>query len=117
MPTWHASRTAGEIVPVRLTHRDISIPMYVATGPRDGPILTVLGAVHGDEYEGPVAIADLLAALPVREMAGTLLAVPVVNCPAYRAGQRANPADGKDLARCFPGDPDGTPTMQLAHVI
>jgi predicted deacylase len=117
MPSWHASRRAGKIVPIDVTHRTISVPAYVATGPRDGPTLTVLGAVHGDEYEGPVAIANLLTALPVHEMAGTLLAVPVVNCPAYDAGRRANLADDKDLARCFPGDPDGTPTMQLAYLI
>jgi predicted deacylase len=116
-PPWQAERRFGEIVSITLMHRNLSVPAYVATGVRDGPTLTVLGAVHGDEYEGPVAIAEILAALPVREMAGTLLAVPVVNGPAYAAGRRTNPADDKDLARCFPGDPEGTPSAQLAHLI
>src|SRR5262245_2260 len=116
-PIWLARRRAGEIVPVQLMHGQISVPAYIAAGAGTGPTLAVLGAVHGDEYEGPVAIAELLATLSLEEMTGTLLAVPVVNVPAYAAGQRANPADGKDLARCFPGDPDGTPSAQLAHMI
>jgi predicted deacylase len=116
-PEWLASRRAGEIMPVQLMHGQISVLAYIAGGAGDGPTLVVLGAVHGDEYEGPVAIAELLATLSLGEMTGTLLAVPVVNVPAYAAGQRANAADGKDLARCFPGDPDGTPSAQLAHMI
>jgi predicted deacylase len=115
--SWWNARHAGATISITLTHREISVPAYVARGTRKGPTLTVLGAVHGDEYEGPVAIADFLAALPVRAMAGTLLAVPVVNGPAYTAGRRTNPADDRDLARCFPGDPDGTPGAQLAHLI
>lgn len=104
-------------MPIVLSHRDASVTAYVATGSTDGLILTVLGAVHGDEYEGPVAIAELLATLAVRMIAGTLIAVPVVNVPAYEAGHRTSPQDDKDLARCFPGDPNGTPSEQLAHLV
>jgi predicted deacylase len=93
------------------------VTAYVATGSADGPVLTVLGAVHGDEYEGPVAIAELLAMLAASAISGTLIAVPVVNAPAYEAGRRTSPQDDKDLARCFPGDPNGTPSEQLAHLI
>jgi predicted deacylase len=111
------ARQAGQVVPVHLTHGDASATAYVATGNTDGPILTVLGAVHGDEYEGPVALAELLATLTPSAITGTLIAVPVVNAPAYEAGRRTSPQDDKDLARCFPGDPDGTPSEQLAHLI
>ncbi|MGI8856409.1 MAG: succinylglutamate desuccinylase/aspartoacylase family protein [Thermomicrobiales bacterium] len=113
---WHARR-AGEIVPVHLTHGNARATAYAATGSADGPMLTVLGAVHGDEYEGPVAIAELLHALTTRSITGTLIAVPVVNAPAYDAGRRASPRDDKDLARCFPGDSSGTASEQLAHLI
>ena len=37
----------------------------------------MLAGVHGDEYEGPVAIADLLAGLDPATLAGTLIALPV----------------------------------------
>lgn len=116
-PTWWSARRAGEIVPVRMERDALGVTVYIAAGNADGPVLTVLGAVHGDEYEGPVAIAELLATLPIDQMAGTLIAVPVVNVPAYDAGRRTSPEDDKDLARCFPGDPDGTPSERRAHLI
>ncbi len=116
-PEWWNTRRPGEIVPVQIARNETSVTAYVATGNTDGPVLTVLGAVHGDEYEGPVAIAALLAALPLDLMTGTLIAVPVVNVPAYEVGRRTSPEDEKDLARCFPGDPHGTPSEQRAHLI
>ncbi|HEY7908787.1 MAG TPA: succinylglutamate desuccinylase/aspartoacylase family protein [Thermomicrobiales bacterium] len=116
-PSWWNTRQSGQVVPVLLSHRDAGVTAYVATGSADGPVLTVLGAVHGDEYEGPVAIAELLAMLAASAISGTLIAVPVVNAPAYEAGRRTSPQDDKDLARCFPGDPNGTPSEQLAHLI
>jgi predicted deacylase len=114
---WWGARRPGEIVPVQIVHREISVTGYIASGVAAGPTLTVLGAVHGDEYEGPVAIAELLAGLPVNEIAGTVMAVPVINAPAYEAGRRTSPEDDKDLARCFPGDPNGTRSEQRAHLI
>ncbi len=116
-PSWWSARQAGRIVPVKLTHRDASATAYLASGNADGPMLAVLGAVHGDEYEGPVAIAELLATLPLDTMAGTLIAVPVVSASAHEAGRRTSPQDDKDLARCFPGNPSGAPSEQLAHLI
>ena len=78
-------------------------------------MLAVLAGVHGDEYEGPVAIADLLAALDPAALAGTLIALPVANPPAFAAGTRTSPLDGLNLARCFDGDPRrlGEPTPGL----
>ena len=116
-PSWWNMRQAGQIVPIPLTHGDARVTAYIATGKTDGPSLTLLGAVHGDEYEGPVAIAAVLDALPLPAMAGTLVAVPIVNLPAYEAGRRTSPEDDRDLARCFPGNPHGTSSEQRAHLI
>ncbi len=104
-------------MPARLAHGATRATAYIATGSADGPVLAVLGAVHGDEYEGPVAIAELLNALPAPSITGTLIAVPVVNATAHDAGRRTSPQDDKDLARCFPGDPRGTASERLAHLI
>jgi uncharacterized protein len=43
-------------------------------------------------------------------------AVPVLNLPAFRARSPfVVPDDGKNLNRCFPGDPHGTLADRLAH--
>ena len=47
-------------------------------------------------------------------MSGDLLAVPVLNVPAFWSGTRTSPLDDANLARVFPGNPDGTPSQQIA---
>ena len=49
-------------------------------------------------------------------MHGRVVAVPVLNLPAFRARSPfVVPDDGKNLNRCFPGDPAGTLADRLAH--
>src|SRR5690606_26337440 len=45
---------------------------------------------------------------------GTVVAVPVLNEPAFFAGRRETPLDEKNLARVFPGDAAGTATEKIA---
>jgi predicted deacylase len=49
--------------------------------------------------------------------AGRLLVVPVANPPAFAARTRTTPSDGANLARCFPGRPDGNDTERIADVL
>lgn len=83
----------------------------------DGPTVSVVGGVHGDEFEGVVAclrLADALTDLPVR---GLVRLVPVAHEAAHVASMRSSPRDGLNLARTFPGDPDGQPTERLADAL
>ncbi len=116
-PGWWQRRQAGTMVTVRLGEGDWATEALVATGARSGPTLAVLGAVHGDEYEGPVAIAEILAGLDPQALSGTVIAVPVANTAAFLAGTRTSPLDGLNLARTFPGDLTGTPSERLAAVL
>src|SRR5260370_3278855 len=51
-----------------------------------------------------------------RDLRGRVVAVPVLNLPAFRARSPfVVPDDGKNLNRCFPGDPAGTLADRLAH--
>lgn len=95
----------------------IALSVVVLGGASEGKWLTVLGAVHGDEYQGPCALMELTSELNPAAMAGGLIAVPVANPLAYRAGTRAAPEDGLNLARVFPGKPDGRPTERIAHCL
>lgn len=78
-PLWWGKRQEGHVIPLTLADaagaREVSA--FVATGARPGPTLVVLAGLHGDEYEGPVAIAELLANLSSRDVAGILITVPV----------------------------------------
>lgn len=91
------------------------LPVLLLRGANPGKTLVVSGAVHGDEYEGVRAILETFDELSPADMSGNLLAVPVANPPAFWAGTRTSPLDGGNLARVFPGDPQGTPTQVIAH--
>lgn len=81
----------------------------------DGPVVVVSGGVHGDEYEGPVVIAELMRQIQPHDVQGQLILLPSFNAPALRAGRRTSPIDHLNLNRVFPGDDFGAPTQQIAH--
>ena len=83
----------------------------------DGPVVVVSGAVHGDEYEGPVVIAELIRQIRPEDVQGQLILLPAFNAPALRAGRRTSPIDHLNLNRVFPGDDFGAPTAQIARYV
>ena len=96
----------------------VRLPLYVAAGPRPGPTVVAIGGTHGDEYEGPVGLKNLIRELdPARLVAGRLIVLPTLNVPAFRAGRRDSPLDGKNMNRVFPGDAGGTMTQRIARFV
>ncbi len=83
----------------------------------DGPVVVVSGAVHGDEYEGPVVIAELIRQIQPADVFGQLILLPAFNAPALRAGRRTSPIDHHNLNRVLPGDDFGSPTQQIARYV
>ena len=80
--------------------------MIVVRGAGAGPTLWVQAGLHGDEGDGVVAVLRWLDALDAGALQGTVIAVPVVNTPAFLAGAAANPVDGRNLNRSFGGERD-----------
>lgn len=94
----------------------IGVPLVEITGGGDGPLLTVIAGVHGCEYASMAGVRRWTAGLARRDLRGRVRAVPVLNLPAFRARTPfVVPDDGKNLNRCFPGDPAGTLAERLAH--
>ena len=77
----------------------------------------MLAGVHGDEYEGQIALGNLSRELEPSDIRGRLIILPAVNTPAAKAGMRTSPADDGNLNRAFPGSATGTPTEMIAHYI
>lgn len=82
-----------------------------------GPTLLMLAGVHGDEYEGQIALSKLTNTLEKEDIRGRLIILPAANSPAALAGRRVSPIDDGNLNRAFPGDAKGTPTQMIAHYI
>ena len=79
-----------------------------------GPTALLTGANHGDEYEGPLALFELARTLDPREVAGTVIIVPAMNYPAFRAGTRTSPIDRGNLNG--PGNPWQPPVNGYRHL-
>lgn len=79
-----------------------------------GPTVIFEGGNHGDEYEGPIAITEMIRDIDPGEVQGRLILMPANNVHAVMAGQRTSPVDGLNLNRTFPGDPGGTITQQIS---
>lgn len=90
------------------------LPVIVVHGKRPGPTVWVDGAIHGDELNGVAVVRELVGALDANALAGTLLAVPIVNVFGIMEGSRTLP-DGRDLNRSFPGSARGSLAARLAH--
>lgn len=82
-----------------------------------GPTALLTGASHGDEYEGPVALVDLVQTLRPEQVRGRVIIIPFLNFPAFRAGTRLSPIDGANMNRIFPGRPDGTVSQKIADYV
>jgi uncharacterized protein len=96
--------------------RHLEWPYFDARGSEDGPHLAVIAGIHGCEYSSIAAVVELMRGLDPASVRGRVTAVPIVNLESYRGRTPfVSPADGKNLNRCFPGDPDGSYSDQLAH--
>ena len=94
-------------------HTPVNLSAHVVHGAAPGPVMFVSAAIHGDEVIGVEIVRRLLRAPNLDGMAGTLLAVPVVNAFGFLNHARYLP-DRRDLNRCFPGSPRGSLAARLA---
>ncbi len=101
-------------LPRLYSHSRVSMPVYVVNGRRKGPVLFVSAAIHGDEINGVEIIRRLLRKKYIRQIKGTLIAVPVVNVYGFVTQSRYLP-DRRDLNRSFPGSERGSMAARLAH--
>lgn len=94
----------------------LPIPIVVVKN-GEGPTALFTSGNHGDEYEGQVALTNLIKWLTPEKIRGRVVMMPMANYPAALIGRRVSPIDDLNMNRIFPGDPDGTVTRQIAHYI
>jgi predicted deacylase len=117
---WESAGARRYSVPFTMdgTWGRVRLPLYVACSPKSGPTVVAIGGTHGDEYEGPVGLKNLVAELDPKSLVhGRLIVIPVLNVPAFQVDMRQSPLDGVNMNRAFPGDPRGTITSRIAHFI
>lgn len=96
------------------------LPVAVANGAADGPTLWLTGGVHGDEATGVAVVQDAVAALEgcLADLAGAVVAVPVVSPAGLRRNARETYYGDEDPNRHFPdADAESARTPKLQERI
>src|SRR5690606_33270082 len=94
----------------------VTIPIRVIRAEKPGPRVFITGVVHGDEITGIGIIRELLYERTPQLLRGTLVCSPAVNLYGLAHNSRYLP-DRRDLNRCFPGSPEGSPSGRLAYAV
>lgn len=83
---------------------DHLIPLTVWVGPeaKEGEGLVAFGSNHGNEYEGPVALKNLMQEISLKDVRGRIIFMPVLNVSAFRSGTRESQLDDRvNMNRAF----------------
>ena len=92
----------------------VRIPVTVVNGEREGPMLCLTAAAHGDELNGIEIVREVAHEWDHSGLRGTLVCLPVLNVPGFIAQQRYLPIYDRDLNRSFPGDDSTTSAKRIA---
>jgi predicted deacylase len=96
--------------------KDEPRPVISVVGAKPGPVLFISAGVHGGEYPAVEAVIRLGKTLDPKKISGTVILMPVLNLPAFRARTPfVCPIDNMNPNRVFPGDPRGSYSEQMTH--
>lgn len=96
------------------TRTDINIPVFINRAEEEGPVLLLMGGLHGDEINSIEILRRIKEEghdIPKR---GTVITIPLLNIFGFINFSRDVP-DGKDVNRSFPGHSRGSLASRMAY--
>jgi hypothetical protein len=96
-----------------------SLPVILAQGRNDGPVFWLTAGIHGIEHAGIQVIHKLITPELLRDLNGTIVAIPALNPAGLRTLEREAYYHDGDPNRLFPdgrqpkSDPDKAPPSAL----
>jgi len=95
----------------------INIEAQVFRSKKAGPVMLVLGGVHGDEINGIEIVRRAVKSQMFSNLnKGSIIAIPVLNVFGFINFSRELP-DGKDVNRSFPGTNRGSLASRVANAL
>lgn len=116
-PRGQTTRYEHPVVGDDVLTRKRGLPVTVVAGAEEGPVLLLIAGEHGNEYENIVALQETLQALDPATLKGRAVGVHCCSVDSYLHRARVAQADGHNLARCYPGNADGTLTERVAYTL
>ncbi|MGB0935092.1 MAG: succinylglutamate desuccinylase/aspartoacylase family protein [Alphaproteobacteria bacterium] len=116
-----ATVSPGEIanlampLPTQYTCAPMYMPIRVIHGKQAGPCVVIFSTINGHELNGIEIVNRLVDETNADEIAGTIIAIPVMNVYSLTHYPRPLPGGGK-LSQCFPGKKNGSYGERLAHI-
>ena len=98
------------------SHTSIDIVINVARSKKDGPVLLLMGGLHGDEINGVEIIRRIIDRQHNIPDIGTVICIPILNIYGFIHFSRFVP-DGKDVNRSFPGNKNGSLASRIAYYL
>lgn len=102
-------------LPSQSSYTPLAMPVHVIHGKREGPVVFISAAIHGDEINGIEIIRRVRHTRALNQLKGTLICVPIVNVYGFFNHTRYLP-DGRDLNRSFPGSKTGSLASRVARI-
>ncbi|WP_345992703.1 succinylglutamate desuccinylase/aspartoacylase family protein [Sulfurimonas sp. HSL-1716] len=99
----------------KLYNTPTNLPIRVIRGKKEGPVVFISAAVHGDELNGIEIIRRFKKLEILQKLKGTVILVPIVNVYGIMTLSRYLP-DRRDLNRSFPGSSKGSLTSRVAKI-
>lgn len=95
----------------------IYVHLHVFNSKKPGPVMLILGGVHGDEINGVEIVRRSLEQNLFKSLdCGTVIAIPLLNVFGFINFSRDVP-DGKDVNRSFPGSLTGSLASRVARLL
>jgi predicted deacylase len=99
----------------KLYNTPMQLPVHVIRGKKEGPVVFVSAAIHGDELIGIEIIRRFKKLNILKKIRGTVILVPIVNIYGISTLSRYLP-DRRDLNRSFPGSSTGSLASRVAKI-
>lgn len=112
----------GETKPVTVnvarlpSHSNIDITITVSRAEKPGPVLLLMGGLHGDEINGIEIVRRIIDLDYHIPESGTIICMPIINIYGFIHFSRSVP-DGKDVNRSFPGNKNGSLAARVAYYL
>jgi len=108
----------GELDQIGFARGQIRLPVLIANGRQDGPMLALIAGQHPGEYVGMNTAIDIVTTVDTEKLAGSIVAMPVLNPAGVRAKKPyICPYDGLNMNRQWPGSYGGTVSMRTVHAV
>lgn len=103
---------------ISITDDTPDVPFSIINGANPGKRILITAGIHGNEYPGILATAQLVRRIDPLKMSGSLTILHLVNGGAFMERKAAIvPADGKNINRVYPGKENGTAAERIAWFI